>query len=185
MKTLYSKTEKAYTAKELHSLFAYESFNLQGNSAVIFCGPCNVSIDDLVDQADVKAGDIIKSDAMVHLICEIFNLELEAGILRQRLYMNIIRESLLDQNPDVVITRDGDDLFIDDKKLTVSIATLSPVSTLIHIGINIKSTGTPIPTVGLEDIQIDKETFIKTLLNKIENEETQIKSARTKVKGVS
>ena len=43
-------------------------------------------------------------------------------------------------------TRKGDDLFLGEGKLSVSIATASPVSTLIHLGVNEDASGAPVTT---------------------------------------
>jgi hypothetical protein len=40
-------------------------------------------------------------------------------------------------------TRSGDDLYIADEKLTVSIATASITSEKMHLGINVTTSGTP------------------------------------------
>ena len=80
----------------------------------------------------------------------------------------------------------GDDLFVNDKKLSVSIATKSVNSVLIHTGINIISEGAPIEASGLKsDLNMTniKEFAIKVMKNY--NEELDdIILASTKVRGV-
>ena len=82
--------------------------------------------------------------------------------------------------------RNGDDLFVNDKKLSVSIATKSVNSVLIHTGINIISEGAPIEASGLKsDLNMTniKEFAIKVMKNY--NEELDdIILASTKVRGV-
>ena len=184
MQTKYITKKLTYTGAELQSLFAYKNFRVQGDSVIAFCGPCEVQITELVDQEDVLNKDFIRSAEMLHFIVEKFNLDLEEGIFRQRLYMAIIKETLEQLKPELKITRDGDDLFINNRKLSVSIATLSPVSTVIHIGINIDPTGAPVKAIGLNDLKVKKDIFIKRVLVAIEAEEASIQKARCKVRAV-
>ena len=84
------------------------------------------------------------------------------------------------------VRRNGDDLFVNNKKLTVSIATKSLTSILIHTGINIDSTGAPIAACGLtNDLGItDIEGFAKEILTNYSEEIDDIIMASTKVRGV-
>ena len=68
----------------------------------------------------------------------------------------------------VQCTRSGDDLFVGDGKLTVSIATISATSMKIHLGINITSKGTPedVETIGiLETGNIGRNDLFKMINN--------------------
>ena len=85
---------------------------------------------------------------MLSFITEQFNIELVEGVLRQRLLITTIKEVL--ESRGFKVKRNGDDLFVNDKKLSVSIATKSLTSVLIHTGINILSEGAPIAVSGLE-----------------------------------
>ncbi len=183
MKTKFIKKEITYTGRELSSLFAYKNFDLQGDSLIAFCGPCLVEVADLADQADVKTGSFIKSERMVHFIVEKFELDLAEGVYRQRLYMSIIKE-IIEELATVKVVRRGDDLFVKNKKLSVSIAVLSPVSTMIHIGINISAKEAPVPAIGLSNLGIDEKVFIQKFLSAAAGEEEEIYLARCKVKGV-
>lgn len=185
MITKFIKKNITYTGSELSSLFAYKNFDIQGDSLVAFCGPCDVALTELVDQADVKTGGVIYSSSMVHFIGEFFELDLRTGIFRQRLYISIIKETLEKMAKNVEIERRGDDLFIKNKKLSVSIATFSPVSTMLHIGINIDPTGAPVPAIGLNDLKIDPVQFVQQVLKNIAAEEESIYLARCKVRGVN
>lgn len=184
MQTKYITKKIKYTGAELQSLFAYKHFRVQGDSVLAFCGPCEVQAAELVDQEDVLNKDFIRSAEMVHFIIEKFNLDIAAGIFRQRLYMAIIKETLEQLKPGLKIIREGDDLFINNKKLSVSIATLSPVSTLIHIGINIDPQGAPVPAIGLKELKITPAVFVKKVLVALEREEKSMVLARCKVRGV-
>ena len=75
---------------------------------------------------------------------------------------------------------------VNDKKLTVSIATKSLTSILIHTGINIDSTGAPVNACGLEnDLGIsDVKTFAEEIMKNYMEELEDIVLASTKVRGV-
>jgi uncharacterized protein len=83
------------------------------------------------------------------------------------------------------LRRSGDDLFVGDHKLSVSIATVSPVSTLIHLGINIDPAGAPVAAVGLDDLGIEPTRFAKDLLLGFVSETGSVQNARCKVRPVS
>ncbi|OVE81872.1 hypothetical protein BVY03_02545, partial [bacterium K02(2017)] len=155
MKTHLSEIQLKYTGQELHSHFAYQNFNLQGDSIVAFMGPCEVNLDNLVDLEDVKKKAPIFSENMLHFIIEHFNHDLNLTIAYQRLLIDLIRQEICEEEPDLKLKRIGDDLYEDMFKMTVSIATSSPVSCLIHTGINISSKNTPVATKGLEDFKIN------------------------------
>jgi len=99
---------------------------------------------------------------------------------------------LLGMNTDVVIDvlntfseqkfeRRGDDIYCLDKKLNVSIATVSPVSTLIHFGVNVDASGAPVAAIGLKDLGIDAEKFAKQVLGLVCKEVENIYEASVKV----
>lgn len=108
---------------------------------------------------------------------------------RQRLLIVTAKE-LLESLTNRKVRRNGDDLFLDRAeaipgKLSVSIATASPTSTLIHAGFNIRTEGTPVPTVGLSELGIDIPIFASELLNRYAAEVEDIFLARCKVRAVS
>ena len=88
------------------------------------------------------------------------------------------------------IRRNGDDIFIKingiDKKLSVSIATKSTTSGLIHTGLNIDPKGAPIEACGLTtDLGItDIETFAQNVMTRYIEENNEILEATCKVRGV-
>ena len=77
-------------------------------------------------------------------------------------------------------------LFYDNRKLSVSIATKSITSVLIHTGVNILSEGAPIPVSGLEsDLGIkDVKEFAQEVMAAYSEEIDDIVLASTKVRGV-
>lgn len=183
MQTHFAQDETKYTGAQLRSLWAYREFGVQGDSLIAFIGPCDVALSEMVDQADVLAGESIYSERMLHFIAEHFEIDLEKAVLRQRLFMALARD-LLAERTGAAIRRRGDDLYDGDDKISVSIATLTRVSSIMHIGINIISRNTPVPTRGLEDYNVDPIDFAKTLQARYAAECEGIRLARCKVKGV-
>lgn len=183
METRFLKEKIKYTGKELKSHFAYREFDIAGDSLLAFCGACDVRTDSLVDLADVKADAGIFSKEMLHFIGEFFEMDLEKTILKQRLLMTIIKEELESRSV-IGLKRLGDDIYDGEAKLTVSIATMTPVSTMIHAGININSEGTPLLTKGLDDYGIDTSQFGDAVLKKFAAEMDGVRTARCKVRGV-
>jgi hypothetical protein len=106
------------------------------------------------------------------------------ALLRQRLLMAIMAENL--NRRDLKggrVTRSGSDLYDGRLKLTVSIASVSPVSALIHAGINISSRNTPVPTRGLADYAIEPRAFAEEVLAAYSAECEGLLRARCKVRG--
>ena len=183
MQTLLVKDKINYTGAELSSHFAYRRFDLSGDSLVAFCGACSVGLDEMVDLADVKDNAPIYSENMLHFIAEFFGGDLEKTVLRQRLLISIIKDEIaLLSGSDFV--RRGDDIYDGEGKLSVSIATASPVSCMIHTGINISSKNTPVKTAALDDYGIDAYAFAQKVLSSFSDEISDIHHARCKVRGV-
>lgn len=184
MHTKFIDKEIKYEGFQLASHWIYKNFKLQGDAIVAFIGECDVKLNEMVDIEDVINNEPIYSKSMLSFISEQFNIGLVEGVLRQRLLICKIKEALEDLGKKV--TRDGDDLFFDNKKLTVSIATKSHNSVLIHTGINIISSGAPIKAAGLkEDMGIeDIKSFANIVMKKYSEELEDIVLASTKVRGV-
>lgn len=178
-------TSQTYDGSQLRSLFAYKTYQVQGDSIVVFRGPCQIPMENMVDIADVLAGEHIYSEDMLHFIIEHFDMDLEKAVTRQRLLMTIVKEELEKQGINGV-TRNGDDLYALGKKHSISIATLSPVSTVIHAALNISSANTPVPTISLQELGIEKFlVFGRAIAEKYLSEIQDIRDARCKVRGVS
>jgi len=183
MKYYWHEQPVTYDGTQLSSLYAYKNYSIQGDSVIGFRGNCHVRVEEMVDLADVKEAAYIYSTDMVHFIIEIFVLDLEKAIYKQRLFVTIVKETIEEYVPAPII-RNGDDLYIDDKKLSVSIATLSPVSSMIHFGINVSSLNTPVPTLGLEDLGINPSEFANAIMKRFVDELDSIYMAKCKVRGV-
>ncbi|MBM7855286.1 hypothetical protein JOC37_001679 [Desulfohalotomaculum tongense] len=175
-----------YDGSQLSSLWAFRNFGIQGDSIISFRGSCDVQLSHMVDLADVRAGDSIYSEDMLHFIIEHFDMDLEKTVTRQRLLISIIKE-LLEEETSCRLIRRGDDLYQGSRKLSVSIATLSPVSTMIHTGINISSHNTPVPTVSISELgwpEDRSEELAAEICARYVAEINSIKMARCKVRGV-
>lgn len=182
MHTKFIEQEIKYTGNELAPHWIYRNFNLQGDSIVGFIGECEVRLTEMVDIEDVINNEPIYSKSMLSFIIEHFNIGLVEGVARQRLLICIIKEAL-EQFTSIQPIRKGDDLFINGKKLSVSIATKSPTSVLIHTGININPQGAPIDAAGLNKLNIDVKSFAKEVMVKYSQEIDDIILASTKVTG--
>lgn len=172
-----------YNGDFLRSHWIYNTFDLLGDAAVAFCGPCDVQLSEMVDLADVHEQASIYSENMLHIIVEHFQTPLETMVLRQRLLTAQVRD-LLEASGVAGIQRDGDDLYDGAHKLSVSIATLSPVSGVMHFGLNISSQNTPVPTRGLADYDLNPEVFAHQLLKNYAEELLNIRQATCKVRAV-
>jgi hypothetical protein len=187
--TTFSKTERAYTGVELRPHFLLTELGLKGSGIGAFIGSCRVATEHLVDWEDRLAQDRIEARWMVHFIGEFFGFQLREGVLLQRLLMALMAETLNDRlaGPER-LRRDGDDLFFPHtgsaRKLSVSIVTASPVSLLLHAGINIDPEGAPVPAIGLRELGISPEEWVPALLKRFSAELESIDWACAKVRPV-
>jgi len=158
-----------YDGSQLRSLFAYEISGTPGDCILAFCGPMNVK-NHMVDMEDVLAKDFIRSTNALNFIVELFDRSIETTVLYQLLLVSIIRKTLIDvlKIPEASLKQDGDDLMYyryTDKewyKLSVSIATKSVLSGLIHTAINVDSTSDmPIRIISLKEIYEDLKNRVE------------------------
>lgn len=144
-----------YDGSAIRSHWAYLNFGILGNSLVVFRGKCDVRVEEMIDIEDLRASREIKSEDMVHYIVEVFDLvnALFASTL-QKLFMAKLCEVLSYYG--IKTVRKGDDIYVNGKKLSISIATVSPVSIKIHIGINVEARGIPegVEAIGLKELGI-------------------------------
>ena len=184
MKTKLIEEEIKYIGSQLQPHWIYKNFKLQGDAIVAFIGECDVKLTEMVDIEDVINNEPIYSKSMLSFITEQFNINLVEGVFRQRLLICIIKELLEERG--VFVVRNGDDLMIDGKKLSVSIATKSTTSILIHTGLNILSEGAPVKASGLtSELGIsDIKEFALEVMKRYSEELEDINLASTKVRGV-
>ena len=184
MKTKLIEEEIKYIGSQLAPHWIYKNFKLQGDAIVAFIGECEVKLTEMVDIEDVINNEPIYSKLMLSFITEQFGVELVEGVFRQRLLICIIKELLEEHG--VFVVRNGDDLMINNRKLSVSIATKSTTSILIHTGLNILSEGAPVKAAGLtSELGIeDVREFALEVMKRYSEEIEDIKLASTKVRGV-
>ncbi len=153
--------EMEYNGEQIKPNWAYEALGVKGDSIVIFVGRMNVK--HVVDIEDKIKGEKIVGDRVLHFVAEHFDVQPPSLLLaytRQRLFVTIFKD-VLERRVDVYIERRGDDLYLNDKKLSVSIATVSAVSMKFHFGINIKSSGIPDFATSLEEANISEEEALE------------------------
>jgi hypothetical protein len=184
LKTRFLDENIKYEGWQLCPHWIYKNFKIQGDAAVAFIGECEVKLTEMVDIEDVINNEPIYSKLMLSFISEQFNVGLVEGVFRQRLLICTIKEAL--EKRGFKITRSGDDLFLEDKKLTVSIATKSATSVLIHTGINIISEGAPVKASGLSsELGIsDIKELAQEIMTNYSEEIDDIILASTTVRGV-
>ena len=184
MHTKLIDKEIKYIGSQLAPHWIYKNFKLQGDAIVAFIGECEVALTEMVDIEDVINNEPIYSKSMLSFITEQFNVNLVEGVLRQRLLICIIKELVEERG--VFVVRKGDDLMIDGRKLSVSIATKSTTSILIHTGLNILSEGAPVKASGLtSELGItDIKEFALEVMKRYSEEIVDINLASTKVRGV-
>lgn len=183
MNTLKVDANLTYDGTQLRSHWIYETLGLEGDSIVYFVGPCDVPTEHLVDMVDRRKCDCIKAATMLHFIVEHFDADLKCAVLCQRLLVTHAADVISAQSG-MAVRRDGDDLFIGDHKLSVSIATVSPVSALIHLGINVDASGAPVPAVGLKELDLSPLAVGEEIAEEYAEEQRQVAAACHKVKWV-
>jgi hypothetical protein len=183
--TVFRSTESIpYTGPELRPHFILSRFRIEGSAIVAFRGPCRVETAHLVDWEDRLASDHIAAKEMVHFLGEFFGITLREGVWIQR---HLVQEAAARlRAKGLEVSRDGDDLFLAGGKLSVSIVTASPVSVLLHLGINLDPEGAPVRAAGLAGVlgTADINGFIDELLSSFEREWTSVNRATVKVKPV-
>lgn len=182
MKTLWSEQPMDYDGSQLRAHWLLDAFGLVGDAVVAFRGGCRVSEAEMADLADID-GPGIYADDMLHFVWEMFTApDLLLATHRQRLLAAQVREALAVAAPGVDVRREGDDLYVGEGKLSISIATLSPVSALVHFAVNIAPTGAPVSIACLEDLGVEPKAFAADVLRRVESEQRSIEDARAKVR---
>ena len=150
-----------YDGSQIDPSWAVKTFGIKGSSIVTWRGPMNITPDNMKDFADV--GLEIKGNEMLHCMSEFFDIQpadIRMAYMRQRLLVLIFKEELTKMG--VESTRDGDDIFVNNAKLTVSIASVSITSIKIHFAFNIRDEGTPdvLDTIGIFEIKNKEDEFV-------------------------
>lgn len=188
MKGKFLEVAEPYDGSQLTSLRAYLKHELLGDSIIAWTGPCNVTPEHMVDGEDLIAHAKIAGDNMLHFVIELFDSTLFAAVACQRLFAGMVKDEIqkLASNKPLALSlsRSGDDLYAGEKKLSISIATQSPVSSLIHFAVNIVNKGTPVPTLSLEDLGVEPKSLAIELIKKFSAEIETSKEATQKVRWV-
>ncbi len=185
MKTLFVTEKIKYNGEQLRPLTNYLRYGLLGNSLVSWIGPCDVTVEHMIDGEDLRAQEKIAADEMVHFVFELFDMDLKAGVVWQRLMAEMIREYVMANSKKSLAgfwKRKGDDLYLDSKKLNISIATKSAQSCLIHLAVNHLSTGAPVPIVSLQELGIDGKKFAQDMMTLFQNEWVDVMDSSYKVR---
>ena len=188
MQSHYIEKKFAYDGTQLRSLYAYLDHGILGPSIISWQGPCSISFDHMVDGEDLLAKAVIQGDEMLHFIIEVFDRDLFSGVLLQRLFASITRDYLQANARTVLggdhLHRDGDDIYLGDRKLSISIATKSPVSVMVHFAMNVTNQGTPVKTLSLQDLKLEPRRVAEDLMTLFRKEFISIATATQKVRPV-
>jgi hypothetical protein len=178
----FIKEELNFTGEQFASLFAYDNFNILGDSIIAFIGTCDVSIKEIVDLELAKSGKkTFYCPKMLHFLAEHFEVDMEKAILRSLLLLNIIKDYLNETLKQTVIKRVGTELFADDSRIGFSLASSSPVSSLIYVGVAI------FPAEGgkgLESYGIDPQGFANEVMERYIKETERITQLRCRTRWV-
>jgi hypothetical protein len=151
-----------YTGHQIHPLWALDKHAVAGDSIIIFRGPMKVPLDEMIDLQDIArekdlADILISGDDCLHFIIELFDTQpASLRIAYHRLHLLcFIVKTILDEKHGIKLMKKGTDLYHNERKLNVGIATTSNNSMKIHFGLNIISTGVPsyVKAVGLHDLK--------------------------------
>ena len=171
-----------YDGSQLRAHWILERTGLVGDAMVGFRGACAVTKAEIADLADID-GPGIAGDDMVHFVAEWFSHpDLLLATHRQRLLAAQAGEVLRELAPGAAVRRDGDDLFVGAGKLSISVATASSVSALLHFAVNATPGGAPVRTATLAELGIDPVLFAERLLVLAAKEQASIAIARAKVR---
>ena len=182
METRWCEEDIAYDGSQLRAHWLLDRFGVVGDAMVAWQGACSVVDAEMADLEDL-GGPGIAADRMVHFVWESFDSpDLLLATHRQRLLSAQAREVLVTLAPRATVRRSGDDLYVDEGKLSISIATVTPVSSLIHFACNVHSGGAPVKVASLDDLGVDAAAFAQALLARASDEQRSIRSARAKVR---
>ncbi len=174
-----------YDGSQLRSGWLREEMALETDAegAVgAFIGSCDVKPEFVVDLDERESGEAIRAASMLHFIAEFPDRDLEKTVYRQRLLAAIVRDELSGRAPGRTFRRRGDDVFENGSKVTISIATLSPTSSLLHFAVNIDPAGAPVAASGLDDFGIDADKFAREVLRAFAEELSSSRTATGRVK---
>lgn len=190
--TVVLSEEITYTGRELYHGWIAEQTKVFGDCIISFIGPCDVQVGEFMkDLQDVLEDAPIRSSKMLHFVAEIFRVTPLEITLLQRLFLAALEKLLREQGAE--ITREGDDLFVKKPenapfgwgKLSVSIATATVVSGLIHIGLNLALDDIPegvqaasLAECGVTDIDKFQHNALKAMVGVWESAQRAVAKVR-------
>jgi hypothetical protein len=188
MKSKFIDGGEKYDGSQLVSLRNYLTHGILGDSIVAWVGPCDVSFEHMVDGEDLLEKATIAGGKMLHFIIEKFDSNLYFAVGLQRLFASIVKDRLMliagNKALAQTLFREGDDLFCGQKKLSISIATQSPVNSLIHFAMNVTNEGTPVQTACLEELEVSPDALAEQVMTAFCKEINTIQDATQKVRWV-
>jgi hypothetical protein len=184
-----------YDGSQLSSQYIANHYNVLGNSILVFRGGMSLSPAEMVDIKDIQREShlsdiLISSDDSLHVIIEEFDIQppnLEIEYYRLRLLILIVLERLNEKG--IKAVRKGTDIYINEKKLNVGIASVGVTNSKIHLGVNIKSSGFPkhVNALGLLELGFKEEKleeWIITIVKQYINEIQMVKEDVVKTKSI-
>ncbi|MEM7199320.1 MAG: DUF366 family protein [Planctomycetota bacterium] len=183
MNTRWIEDVVRYDGSQLAPHWILRETGLVGDALVAFRGPCAVATAQMADLEDALSGSSIAGSDMIHFLCEMFDDgDLGRAVLRQRLLAATALEVLRRRSPGLAAHRDGDDLYCDGRKLSISIASRSLVSSLIHFAVNVDPAGAPVAAAGLVELGVEPEAFARDVLDASRREHESMRAARCQVR---
>lgn len=172
-----------YDGTQLRHLFAYEKFGLLGTSLVAWCGPCHVPFEKMVDGEDKFSKSEIRGDSMLHFIGEFFHQDIYFSVALQRMFAALVLRQILELKPQLLksLSIKGDDIYMGKKKLSISIASITGFSSMLHFAINIESKGTPVPTISLKEMGIPVHKLVQSVFEEFDREYSSLVEATEKI----
>ena len=183
MKVVLLEQTQTYDGQQLATAFLDRHAPGEADAMVLFAGQADVPREHLVDLEDAEAGAVIWSPLMAHVLVEHRGLALGEAVLRQRLLVRLAADWIASRAGVPVAVR-GNDLFVRDGKLSVSVATRSPRGSLMHFGVNIDTEGTPVRAAGLRDLRLRPREFLLALAKLYGDELASVAHAAAKVRPV-
>jgi uncharacterized protein len=152
------------TIEAMKPHWALLRFDLWGNSMVIFKGQMKIDQKDMIDLKEFKRGALFPKGEMLHFVIEHFDDDTEKGVLRQNILVNIAEEKLSHRLSGRRIIRWGDDLYDEDRRITLTAVSKTPVSVKIHFGLCIE-TDSEAGYTGLKEYDLDVHELAEVVGN--------------------
>ena len=181
--TRWIDKEIEYGGGQLRGHFVRETGGIRTDGVIAFAGMCRVSTSELVDLEDAEQGAVITAERMLHFIGEHFGCSLKEANFRLRLFASIVSDVLRESGVGPELARRGDDIYLKERKMSVAVTTMTPVSAVFHFGLNVNPAGAPVPAAGLEEFGTDPRETALRVLDRYRDECETVEIAVRKVRG--